>query len=265
MCLTYFRQQAVALFDETFDAETFVINLRTELTSSLQRHLELLRGDVSRLRSSLLSRLPTTTALAFLETDSATSMLASLVIWSGDSRVFVLSPIEGLVQISVDDLRTDNDAFDNLTRDAIMSNYASADRSFHLNYSFFSLPLPAIVLAATDGCYQYLPTPMHWEHLLLETMSQAAGMAEWSARLTDALSQVAGDDVSLALVATGWWSFAAMQQEFAERLTHLQETYIDPLIQIRQNGTRAEYHQASRQLWQTYRLLYEWTPEQDNT
>lgn len=263
--LAYFRDNSPQLFDETFDPQGFVEGLQRELLIRLQRHARDLKGGVTRLRGSIISTLPTTVALAYLETNTVTGYLGGLVIWSGDSRAFVLTPDKGLKQITVDDLRVQGDAYDNLIQDSPMSNYASADRPFHHNYRVFSLPLPGIVLAATDGCYHYLPTPMHWEFLLLHTLSQADNTADWKSRIEQALVPVAGDDISLALMATGWDSFESLKHDFAARLAYLTEEYIDPLERFAlRRDKESGYEQLSMQLWRRYKRAYEWSLADDS-
>jgi len=264
--LTYFRDILPQLFDKAFEPQIFVNDLQEVLFAALQRHAHELRSSPSRLRSSIISTLPTTTALAFLETDPVEELLRGLAIWSGDSRVFVLTPAYGLSQVTVDDLRAGGDAFENLAQDSPMSNYASADRPFHLNYREFTISLPGIVLAATDGCYHYLPSPMHWEYLLLDTLSRAGDTVGWSVEIEQALAPVAGDDVSLALVATGWDSFAALKHDFGDRLTYLRERYIEPLDRVSpRSGVENGYGQLSRQLWGRYKHTYEWGWAEDGS
>ena len=102
-----------------------------------------------------------------------------------------------------------------------MCNYVSASRPFWLNYREVRLALPCVLLAATDGCYGYLPTPMHWEYLLLATLMRSNTVAEWQRDLAQRLGKVAGDDVSLALVGLGFESIGALKMALAGRCAAL--------------------------------------------
>jgi hypothetical protein len=49
----------------------------------------------------------------------------------------------------------------------------SADTEFHVNYRRVELEGPFLLVCATDGCFGYLPTPMHLEHLVLAPLTTA--------------------------------------------------------------------------------------------
>ena len=49
-----------------------------------------------------------------------------------------------------------------LRRDSVLSNASSADTEFHINYRRVELRSPFLVVCATDGCFGYVRTPMHF-------------------------------------------------------------------------------------------------------
>ena len=56
---------------------------------------------------------------------------------------------------------------ENLRRDSVVSNAMSADTDFHVSYRKVELQAPFLVACATDGCFGYVRSPMHFEHLVL--------------------------------------------------------------------------------------------------
>jgi hypothetical protein len=139
----------------------------------------------------------------------------------------------------------------NLTNDSSISNCITADEPFFLDGCELTLPTQCIIFAATDGCFGYVATPMHFEALLLAALLAGGSTKQWGAVLRARTSAVAADDASLALVAIGWRTHRALRRAFAERFRLLQETFIDPLDQARDdNALRV-------QLWGRYRQMYE--------
>ena len=86
----------------------------------------------------------------------------------------------------------------NLRQDSVISNAMSADTAFVINHHQMSLPRPFLIIAATDGCFGYLPSPMHFEWLLLSTLRDASGPR----KLVDA---DAGADQRRSLATTPRW------------------------------------------------------------
>ena len=170
--------------------------------------------------------------------------------WCGDSRGYILDG-NGLHQVTVDDV-TVTDAMMNLREDAPMTNVASASRPYEIHKRQLQLSEPAVVFAATDGCFGYLASPMEFEKLLLETLKEAENVAQWKDLLEEQIAQVSGDDFSLTLWIGSYKDFETMKETLMERLSYMKETYPSP-------GELSEeelFHQ-----WETYRDSYEclWT------
>jgi hypothetical protein len=248
-CTDTFLRSAAPFADVTPDALAGV--LAQHLVRDLQAHdAEWGRASASRLRSTLFRRLPTTAAIAVVRPSRKGTR--ATVLWAGDSRCFVLSPTCGLQQLTVDHLRTPGDALANLTNDSSISNCITADEPFFVDGCELLLPTPCIVLAATDGCFGYVATPMHFESLLLASLLDGGSSAkQWGTALRARTTAVAADDASLALVAVGWRTHRALRHAFADRFRLLRETYIDPLDQAPADAP------LRVQLWDTYRKTYE--------
>jgi hypothetical protein len=262
-CRNYFSEPS---FSIDIDSATLVRGLKKRLDAALQAGGEGVTKTDSRLRGTMVNRLPTTLALA-LAREQVDGVARVLVIWSGDSRVYRLGLRAGLAQLTEDDLQVPGDAFANLTNDSPMSNYVTAGRAYWLNYREVRLGLPCVLLAATDGCYDYLPAPMHWEYLLLATLLRNNTVEDWQRDLAQRLGKVAGDDVSLALIALGFESLGSLKMALARRFAMLNRSYIAPLQERAGgdgNGSGDQQERIRRQralgrsLWQQYKLGYEW-------
>ena len=225
--------------------------LAAVLVQHLQHDLSLYdaawgRAASSALRSTVFHRLPTTAAIAVAR--PALAELRTTVLWAGDSRCYALSPVHGLQQLTRDHLRTPSDALGNLTTDSSVSNCITADAPFTIDSAECSVAAPAILIAATDGCFGYVPSPMHFEALLVASLVAARSVAEWQAGLAARVTAVAGDDASLAAIAIGWSSFRILRSAFVDRLRVLQHTYLRPF---------AAAPETLPTIWRAYRATYE--------
>lgn len=199
----------------------------------------------SKFRGSMVRLIPTTAALWLVEVEQG--ILKATSISAGDSRNYILSDI-GLLQVSVDDL-SGEDAMSNLYNDGAMTNVLSADGQFTLKDPAFSLDVnqrPCILISATDGCFGYLQSPMDFEHLLLDTLMRAGSFDQWERSLRDAITEVAGDDASMAIAAFGYGSFAAMRKQLEPRY----RTVCNMLLPLGDNS------EARWQLWDIYKQNY---------
>jgi serine/threonine protein phosphatase PrpC len=230
-------------------------------------------AESSRIRSRMIRTLPTTLALARYH--MAPTGMRCEAVWAGDSRVYLLTPAYGLQQLSDDDLRSAGDAMENLTQDSPLSNLVSASADFVLHTRTVVTAVdPVVSLAATDGCFGYLDTPIHFEYMLLECLDRAADLKQWSQNIETAIRAVTGDDASLAMAVLSAKGFAHLRQGFAGRLTELagqlrwleQAKYERQLVQSR----LAEYDHSveglRQSLWGHYRDMYErWLRQVERT
>lgn len=239
--------------------------LQRVVQEALQERLSELNAPKSGLRSRLLRALPTTMAvLALQRTHRSGSKWVCHVFWAGDSRGYVLEP-SGARQLTIDDLRDSGDAMSNLRRDSVVSNAMSADTEFHVNYRRVELEAPFLLVCATDGCFGYLPSPMHFEELMLSTLSTTRNVSAWSQAVQDAIVPTTGDDAAMAVIAVGA-DFDELQKLYAPRVADLAEQYTGPIDALHRSVERAEQElQQLRQrqlddtqaLWVRYKSDYE--------
>lgn len=237
-------------------------DLRRSVQEALKRRLMELKAPPSRLRSKLLRGLPTTlTVLALQRATRTGSTWLCHVFWAGDSRGYVLEP-DGAHQLTVDDLRESNDAMANLRNDSVVSNAVSADTEFHVNYRLVRLEAPFVVLCATDGCFGYLPTPMHFERLMLAPLAQVHTVDAWSRAIQTDVAAVTGDDAAMSVVSVGA-DMNELRSLFAPRLTELETQFTGPVDEMGRSVQRAEDEldaQRRRQLAETQQLWARYQP-----
>ena len=248
------------------DGPATAAELQRVLASSLAARLAELKAPETTLRSKLVKALPTTMTLAVLQrTDPAAGSYACHLFWAGDSRAYVAGPEAGLMQLTTDDLRSGGDAMRNLTDDSAMSNAISADAEFHINHRQVELQAPFLLLCATDGCFAYVRSPMHFEQLLLSTLQGARDVTGWQQALEATVTAVTGDDATLALLGLGT-DLADFKRRFKARAAELERRYIDPLDDLDGQVQRAERELAElrtrraalgAELWSSYKPGYE--------
>lgn len=169
---------------------------------------------ISSLRSKLVREYPTTLAIVTLQEHDNSYHVDSY--WAGDSHCYLWTK-DGFFQISRDDLEENNDPMENLHNDSPISNCICADRDFTVNHNSIELKKdPVIILCATDGCFGYYQTPMHFEYVLKSCLQEAKNDKEWERMIKDAVSKVTGDDCSLSLIAKGFPSFEELKKSMKQ-------------------------------------------------
>ena len=84
----------------------------------------------------------------------------------------------GLQQLSRDDTEIP-DALSSLEQDPPMSNQIAADGHYEVRSAQELAAAPCVLLCATDGFFNYVQTPAHFEYIVLEALSASADPAEW--------------------------------------------------------------------------------------
>jgi hypothetical protein len=209
----------------------------------------------SKVRGTVMRHLPTT--LAAVEYELKENCVYVVARWAGDSRAYLLNEKEGLQAITRDD--TENgDALAVLINDQPMKNMISADQPVRIhNNPLGAVMLPIMLVCATDGFFNYVPTPAHFEHLLLVTMLEAPDLRSWTIMLADRVQEYSGDDASLAAVAFGYPTFGAMQHAFRPRSAFLDKKYVQLIGQIDPGRDREHYVEVRQSCWEDYRQGYE--------
>jgi len=259
------RMLTLLVPDWNLKGEQAAVDLQRAVQAALQERLAELRAPKSGLRSRLLRALPTTMAmLALQRTQRGGTTWLAHALWSGDSRAYVFEP-GGARQLTTDDLRDHSDAMTNLHRDSVVSNAMSADTDFHVNYRRVQLEAPFLLLTATDGCFGYLPSPMHFEHLVLSALVGARSVAEWSQAVQDRVSAVTGDDAAMSVMAVGA-DLAELRTLYGPRVQELEQQFTTPIDNLGRDVQRAEAElqrlrqrqvEETQQLWARYQPGYE--------
>lgn len=180
------------------------------------------KGNVKlNIKSKMIKRLPTTLALGYIESDEKEFNVYTF--WAGDSRIYSLDSFHGLHQLTEDNLVNETDAFDNLTNDSKISNCINADSDYTINVKGYKFNSPQIILATTDGAFGYLPTPVHFEHLLLDTLIHSTSIEDWKDNLRVHFKSGQSDDISLSLATVGYKDFVSLKNSFKERFLTLDE------------------------------------------
>ena len=125
------------------------------------------------LGGNMIELLPTTLAMAIFRKNGG--FLDVRVIWAGDSRVYLLTPVDGLSQLSEDDVDGEFDAMKALGQSNMNNNVTGEGMDhFHLNYVEYKIPIQEgfILFAASDGCFDYIESPMQFEYKLLAATQQ---------------------------------------------------------------------------------------------
>lgn len=197
--------------------------LKQRLDRELQQYRAMGQAE-SVLCGSMSKEFPSTLAAVVVESGGRKeNEVEAEVFWSGDSRIYLIDQ-GGLHQLTTDDL-PNPDAMVNLREDAGMLNVVSASHPYNIHEKIVGMKLPAILLAATDGCFGYLPTPMEFEKLLLRTLEFSESIAEWEANIDHAIGEISGDDYTLCAFCIGFGSFQKMKESFRKRRKRMEEQY----------------------------------------
>lgn len=214
---------------------------------------------VSRLRSKLVRDYPTTLAIVTCKlVDDEISTIDSY--WAGDSRNYLWNS-EGFYQISKDDLDVDNDPLENLRNDGALSNCICADREFQINNKSINVKGPFIILSATDGCFGYFITPMHFHEVLLTGLKLSEDVSEWENFVKEKMCKVTGDDISLSLCAIGFEDFESLKSSFSndtivgfDEISNLQNEIAELEVSIKEKKTQLE--NSIQAGWNNYKISY---------
>ena len=211
------------------------------------------------LRSKLVRDYPTTLALAIAKECYNDIEINSY--WAGDSRNYLWMK-DGFYQISQDDLVNNNDPLENLSNDSALSNCICTDQDFMINHLAVQIPKqPYILLSATDGCFGYFHTPMHFEHLLASSLFVAESCENWEQVLKENIREVTGDDFSLSLVAIGFEHFNDLKEMLGKETNKCLESILK--LQKQVEGIQNRLVELGNELdatiltnWKEYQLEY---------
>jgi serine/threonine protein phosphatase PrpC len=224
------------------------------LRESIDRVLQQLRNPArSRIGGTMQRELPSTLAAIVYRLQAQEAGFR--VRWAGDSRCYLLTPAAGLQQLSRDDTETP-DALSSLEQDPPMTNQIAADRRYDVHNEAGQVPLPCVLVCATDGFFNYVQTPAHFEYILLDTLARSPGTAGWGELLAREVQGYTQDDASLAIVALGYRELGDLRAAFAARLAAVRADHWVPLQGLAA-GDLGAYRAARLDSWQRYRPGYE--------
>lgn len=222
--------------EQTPEIGVYAGQLKEELDRAIQDCVEKMRIRIP--VGKTIKIFPTTLASAvFLPCEDGLRVAA---IWAGDSRVYLLTPSKGLRLLSLDDA---DGAAESMNSGTVMTNCVYAG-SFFLNYCVYTLREPGLVFCCSDGCFDYLRSPLHLEWLLLHTiqnMPQEDGRQPGEIlgeSIRDGIYQTIRDDTTMAGLCVGLSSIVSLQEAFRTRTEDL-----DPMA-VQMNGYIMEKNAA---------------------
>ena len=207
----------------------------------------------SRIGGTMQRELPSTLAAIFYREQKGSIRVH--VRWAGDSRCYLLTGEAGLQQLSQDDTDTP-DALSSLEQDPPMTNQIVADGRYRIHDEPDDVTTPCVLLCATDGFFNYVQTPAHFEYVLLSALRTAPDPAAWARSLARAVRDYTQDDASLALVALGYQDFGHLRRAFDNRLSTLFQEHWQPFQELASSDDDA-FRKARLESWQLYRNGYE--------
>ena len=216
----------------------------------------------SGLKSSMIKEFPTTLAIVAVSGKEKTFSVDSY--WAGDSRNYILTQ-DGLFQLSVDDLENRADPYENLTSDSPLSNQISADKDFVINHvSYKPKDAKFMIFCATDGCFGYYPTPMHFEYAFLKTLSESNSVEEWNGALLKEFGSIAADDISMAGLIYGYDNLDSLKDTIQPRYNELKkviEAYDNKINKIEEAKSKVSIAESElisfkQEAWNDYKQSY---------
>ena len=228
--------------------------LKGEIASRLALRMNELGSARSVLTSSLTRSLPTTLAGFSISLASTSTVTA---FWAGDSRTYLLDPQMGLRVLTRDDAG-EGDAFESLNNDPPLTNVICADRDFDIHSRTVGIQTPHLVITASDGCFNYWPTPANFEYEILNAIITATSWAQALDSLSQSIDGVTKDDVSLVIAAVGYSKFSELQLSIQDRFHYMRELSYAPLLALRDSGgTKSDFEAYREQAWLAYKEGYE--------
>jgi len=217
----------------------------------------------SSLKSRMIREYPTTLAVVVAPLTEEGKTIHSY--WAGDSRNYLWNK-RGFFQISEDDIEPKMDPLENLSQDGVLSNCICADKDFKINYKEILIEEEKfIILSATDGCFGYFLTPMHFQGILLEGLKSSKNEKEWEKSIQKEIQRVTGDDSSLSLIAIGYKDFEELKMDMeCQKVVGFQKTQlVHNTIQILSEVIKDIVPEG----WSEYKEKYlsKLKGEQDNT
>lgn len=171
-------------------------------------------------KSSIIDVLPTTISAAIIENNL--SDIDINFLWAGDSRGYIIDE-RGLAQVTYDDVDS-KDSYYNIFDDSIMNNRIHGNSNkpkFELHQSRISIRDKAIVFCASDGCYDYLNSPMVFEFFLISMLVMSNSFEEAKEKMCELLRGKSGDDHTIIMAFYGFNDYSEVVCFLKERFEFL--------------------------------------------
>lgn len=245
-CQEFFSAHYDEFCENMQDPGFLIAELKSYISDSLNRYVAE-KGLKNIVRGKSMQMLPST--LVAIIYKCFDDHIDALVISAGDSRAFVLTPENGLQQISRDDVFDNVDAFE---KSATMTNNIRQDGDFHINFGYLSLPPRCVLLACTDGCFDYISTPMELEYRLEYSISKCGDLLDPKA---NSLGNYFGnllvksglkDDCTMAGAILGYSDSESTKNLFLRRGLYIQEKYRNPFAQYDKESMKRKDEVASK-------------------
>lgn len=176
---------------------------------------------------TLVKSFPSTISAAIMREKEGQLELTALNC--GDSRVYYLTPENGLVQLTVDDLRGHPDPMENLWASGAQLYVLNADYPYVITARQVNLSLPCAVMSASDGVFGFVRSPMDFEYLLLNCLMTAKFPIDFENRFREEIISITGDDSTATISFYGFGSWENIKKEFEKRWRRMKEVceYMD--------------------------------------
>lgn len=229
----HYSGNAEALFS-AFNDQNIAENIQAFLGMLMEKIIaafdeNMRKWEIKPSHSKTLKDFPTTLASAIYYPYA--DGITILAVWAGDSRVYVLTPKKGLQLLSLDDAQN---AENEMNSTSEMTNCISAGNHFRLNYALYKFNEPGIVFCCSDGCFDYLPSPLHFEWLILHTIYEHLPDSEGdklgkalAGSIRDIMYETIGDDTTMAGIIVRIESSNQMKKIFRNRLDESDKLAID--------------------------------------
>ena len=203
----------------------FIINgLKDKIISEMNEGLIKYNVEVS--RSISIRTFPTTLAAAVCFQSEGHNNV--LTIWTGDSRVYALTG-NGLLLLTQDDTPDP----DSMTTDSKIINKISAGHPFTINYALYSFDEPLFIFACSDGCFDYIPSPLNYEWLLIRSILDIKndGVENIGELVAESIKTTiypkVYDDTTIAGFIIGFSSLDQMKAMFQNRMNSFEVDALD--------------------------------------
>lgn len=197
---------------------------------------------------SLVKSFPCTASVA-IATQITNDSINISALNVGDSRVYILTPSDGLIQLTKDDCRGNPDPLDSLRDNAPLSDLLNADKPYKVKTRQVRIQMPCAIMCATDGIFGFVRSPMDFEYILLESINKANTISEFETLFRSTILKLTGDDSTCIIAFYGFGNYQAIKKSIVNRFIR-----VGAMIQaIDQTHDPSDAERIIREQWDTYK------------